>query len=102
MVTYIHKYVSEWEKKQAKKESAKQCITTVSDISKQNAYLSINIDNLIRKLKTKFVYMHNIAFGKTCVTRKKINEQSLKQINSSHHIWVENQYGNTVRCLTYL
>lgn len=34
-------------KKCVKQKSAKQCIITVSDISKQNAYLSINIDNLI-------------------------------------------------------
>lgn len=68
MVTYIHKFLNE--KKCVKQKSVKQCIITVSDVSKQNAYLSKNIDNLIQKLKTKYVYMHKIASGKTCVTRK--------------------------------
>lgn len=88
-------------KKCVKQKSAKQCIITVSDISKQNAYLSINIDYLIWKLKTKYVYKHKIAFGKTCVTRKNqwVGFEKRQQFSSCMG-W--HQYANTVRCFTCL
>lgn len=98
MVTYIHKFLNE--KKMCKAKICKTIIT-VSYISKLNVYLSINTGNLIQILKTNYVYMHKITFGKTCVTSKyQWVGFGKKEQFSSYMGW--DQYANTVRCLICL